>query len=291
MHSHRSFHLVVFILLAISITSCSGANNQVSEQYTPIPTATEAPMAARVNGEGILLAEYQNETLRLLAAQQELDIELDATQQKEKVLHELITQTLLAQGAALQGHFIDEATLQQRMDELATEVGGVEKIAEWMAKYYYDETSFRYALRRNMAAAWMRDQIIAEVGDTSDQVHVRQIRVDSQAEAQSILQELQGGSDFTALAKEYDPIIGGDLGWFPNGYLFQPEVDEAAFALQPGQISEIISTEIGYHIILMVERDTQHALTPDAKLFLQHQALDQWLAQKRAEANIEILVP
>ena len=248
-------------------------------------------MAARVNGEGILLTEYQNETLRLLAAQQALEIELDDTQQKEKVLNELITQTLFAQGASLKGHFIDEAALQQRMDDLVTDVGGVEKLAEWMTSNYYDETSLRYALRRNMAAAWMRDQIIADVGDTADQVHVRQIRVDSLSEAQTIQQRLQGDTDFTALAREYDPIIGGDLGWFPKGYLFQPEVDEAAFALQPGQTSEIIATEIGYHVIQVIERDSQHVLTPDAKLFLQHQALDQWLAQKRSVATIEILVP
>lgn len=291
MYAHRSSYLSIIILLMIGLSACSGASTRAGAQYTPMPTATEAPMAARVNGEGILLAEYQNETLRLLAAQQELGIELDATQQKEKVLNELITQTLLAQNAAMRGHFIDEAALQQRIDELAAEAGGVEKMAEWMAKNYYDESSFRYALRRNMAAAWMRDQIIAEVGDTADQVHVRQIRVDNQAEAQSILQRLQGGSDFTALAREYDPVTGGDLGWFPKGYLFQAQVDDAAFALQPGQMSEIISTDIGYHIILVIERDDRHVLAPDARLFLQHQAFDQWMAQKKAEASIEILVP
>jgi len=291
MHTHRSFRLIILILLAISLSACSGITNQVGAKYTPMPTATEAPMAARVNGEGILLTEYQNETLRLLAAQQELEIEMDTTQQKEKVLNELITQTLFAQGASLLGHFIDEAALQQRMDELVTGVGGVEKLAEWMTNNYYDETSLRHALRRNMAAAWMRDRIIADVADTADQVHARQIRVDSLSEAQTIQQRLQGGTDFTSLAREYDPIIGGDLGWFPQGYLFQPEVDEAAFALQPGQTSEIIATEIGYHIIQVIERDSQHVLTPDAKLFLQHQVLDQWLAEKKSVATIEILVP
>ena len=73
--------------------------------------------------------------------------------------------------------------------------------------------------------------------------------------------DLEAGADFTELAYEYDPLTGGDLGWFPAGYLLQPDVETAAFSLQPGQYSGIIQTSYGYHIVYVIERDSNHPLS------------------------------
>jgi hypothetical protein len=59
----------------------------------------------------------------------------------------------------------------------------------------------------------------------------------------------------------------------------------------PYRNNQMIQTTIGYHFVLVVERDARHPLAPDALLFLQHQAVSQWLKQKRSEAKIGILVP
>jgi len=248
-------------------------------------------MAAHVNGEGITLVDYQRELGLLQSAQKEEDIQADVQAQKTQVLDELIAQALLSQAAASSGHLIDNAELQKRISDLAGQVGGVDKLDQWKSKYGYDDPAFQRTLRLNMAAAWMRDQVAAQVGTAADQVHARQIRVNNEGEARSIQAQLQAGTDFTQLAGEYDPLTKGDLGWFPRGYLFQPTVEEAAFSLQPGQFSNMIQTNIGYHFVLVIERDAQHPLSPEALLFLQHQAVSQWLKQKRAEAKIEILVP
>ncbi|MEW5726258.1 MAG: peptidylprolyl isomerase [Pseudomonadota bacterium] len=65
-------------------------------------------------------------------------------------------------------------------------------------------------------------------------------------------QEVEAGSDFAELAKRHSDCPsgqeGGDLGYFGRGQMV-PEFEEAAFKLQPGQVSEVIETAFGYHII------------------------------------------
>jgi peptidyl-prolyl cis-trans isomerase SurA len=83
--------------------------------------------------------------------------------------------------------------------------------------------------------------------------------------AKDLLDSLKNGADFATLAKHYseDPasaVQGGDLGFVKKG-IFYPEFEAAAFALKPGQISGIIETQAGYHIIQMLEQrgDAIHA--------------------------------
>ena len=76
--------------------------------------------------------------------------------------------------------------------------------------------------------------------------------------AQGILQRIKNGEDFNKLADEFteDPSgkgKGGDLGWFGKGQMV-PEFDKAAFSMQPGQVSEIIKTDFGFHIIKLEEK-------------------------------------
>jgi peptidyl-prolyl cis-trans isomerase C len=136
----------------------------------------------------------------------------------------------------------------------------------------------------------MRDKIITAVPGTAEQVHAQQILLYNEEAALKVADQLSAGAQFTDLAALYDPNTGGELGWFPRGYLLEPELEEIAFNLEPGQYSDVISTEVGYHIILVVERDSQRQLSPDAYLVMQEQALGAWLAQKRAESEI-VLAP
>ena len=76
--------------------------------------------------------------------------------------------------------------------------------------------------------------------------------------AESLLEKIRGGANFATLAKRYsaDPGSarkGGDLGWFPRGVMMKP-FEDAAFALKTGEISDIVETPFGYHIIKLEDR-------------------------------------
>ena len=85
------------------------------------------------------------------------------------------------------------------------------------------------------------------------------------AKAQQVLKEARAGGDFTALAKKYseDPGSahqGGDLGWALRG-AYVPAFADKLFSMKPGEISDPVKTQFGYHIIRLVEVQPEHART------------------------------
>jgi parvulin-like peptidyl-prolyl isomerase len=232
---------------------------------------------AIVNGEYITTSEFEAELNRYKSVFPNVD---DA-QARQVVLDDLIAQYLLAQAARQENFEVTEADLQSRIEAL----GSAESIAQWQSVNGYDGASFRVALKRNIESAWMRDNIIADVPNSIEQIHLRQILTYNEADAQLVLQNLSAGQDFDELAKIYDPVTSGELGWVPQGYLLDANADQAVFALQAGEVTGIISTEAGFHIFKAVER-AEHALTPDALLTMQALALKNWLAEKLANSEI-----
>jgi peptidyl-prolyl cis-trans isomerase C len=295
----RSFTtLALFSLLIVILASCGDGNltptaslataTRPAATLTPTalqPSPTSLPLAAQVNGESITLSQYQAELARYQSA---AGTEL-APGEEERVLNDLIDQLLFSQAAVEQGFSVNADKLQARIDDLTGRMGGPQALADWMSANGYTETTFRDELARSIAAAWMRDQIIAKVPQNAEQVHARQILFYNADQANEAFVRLRNGKDFLELAAEVDPLTKGDLGWFPRGYLLDPKLDEAAFRLQPGEYSEVIQTDAGYHILQVIERETDRPLDPNALLALQQQALENWISERRSQSEIEIL--
>ncbi|MDO9545514.1 MAG: SurA N-terminal domain-containing protein [Pelolinea sp.] len=291
---HKSNIGGAILLGVVLLTSCSlgqGSEGSKTTEETSLPIPTSAPFAAIVNGEGILLSEYEGELQRYQAAMDQIGSPFDPEKAKEDVLNDLIAQTLFTQSAASQNYSHSEADLQAKIDQYSEASGGQEALQIWMAENYYNQDSFRTAVSREMAMIWMRNLLIEQVPQTAEQIHARQILVDNENEAIGIQRQLEAGTPFKTLAFQYEPETGGELGWFPRGYLLQQDIENAAFSLQPGQYSGIIPTSFGFHLIEVIEVDPQHPLSQDALQLIQRKAIESWLDDARAQSKVEILVP
>jgi parvulin-like peptidyl-prolyl isomerase len=153
------------------------------------------------------------------------------------------------------------------------------------------EADYRRIIKADLLYDKLQDLFASQVPMSAEQVHVRHILVETEEEAQAVLARLEAGEDFASLAKELSTDEatkedGGDLGWFPRGVMV-PEFEEAAFALQPGEISDIVQTSFGYHIILVEERDPDRELEPYALEQRQASALNDWLEKQRQSEAVE----
>jgi len=288
-------HLWIVLLLALIFTlgACQSdpqsATVPPTEAFTPtvtpfppLPTVTPIALVAQVNGENITAEVYQAEVKRYESA-----VGTKLATENTIVLNYLIDQLLLAQAAADE-FTVDETVLADHLEALNL---SDDALAAWMAEYDYSQAEFEQAVSNAIAAAWMRDQIIAEVPTTAEQVHARQILVYTLEEAEKIYAQLETGTSFETLAGQYAPKTLGDLGWFPRGYLTVSELDDIIFKLAPNEYSTIIETQLGYHIIQVLEHEQKAKLSPAAQRLLESQAVTKWLNDQRALSEIIVFKP
>jgi len=285
--------------LALLISACTAtfapAGTPTATPPPATPTATPVPLAARVNGEGIALADYLSEIGLFERAHSALGTDLATLADYQvQILQSLMDQVLLTQGARASGLIVTEGELQARMEELAADAGGVEALGAWLAENDYSAESFQAAVAEEMQAQAMVEHITSEVGESPEQVHARHLLVSRRDQAESLRQQILAGEEFALLARQFTLDLttrpaGGDLGWFPRGVLLAPEVEEAAFALAPGEISPVVQSSLGFHIVETIERG-EHALSPSAGVRLRELAVEEWLSAQRESAVIEILV-
>ena len=141
---------------------------------------------------------------------------------------------------------VSDSDIKAQLDQITKSAGGDQKVREVLAKYYgwsYDD------LKRKVKFQLAKQKLQQKV--SSDPA----LDAQAKAKAEMILAKVNAGGDFAALARQYSQDStasnGGDLGYFARGQMVKP-FEDVAFALQPGQVSGLVKTQYGYHIIKLI---------------------------------------
>jgi len=267
------------------------------------PTATPEPMAAQVNGNPIFLVDFNKEVARFQQAQIELGLVTDGegSDFTEVVLEALIETEIINQAAEKSGMVMTDQMVSERIEELKQASGGEESFFSWLQANQWTEEEFHQALKTEMVVEQMVRFVTTDVPYAVEQVHARYLQVDDAEMAQSLLEQARNGADFEGLAQQnsLDRITGedgGDLGFFARGSLLVPEVEAAAFALEPGQLSDVVSAPKAdgsgtvYYLVQMIERDPQREITANLRSLLLQEKFETWLAEQWNLADVERFV-
>jgi parvulin-like peptidyl-prolyl isomerase len=303
-------------LVLIAITGCNKEETvpppdpytpptptQAAQQQPPTPTPVqERSVAARVNGEPIYQSDYQKQVGEWEAAfvAQNADLSPEEKQEmliqgRRQVLEVMIEQALIEQAAASQGDTISEAEVESVIARDIEENGGRAQFEAWLQANDWTYEEYRSRQRSMMISSQMFERVTRDVPTEAEQVRARHILVATEEEARNLLAQLQSGADFAQIAREYslDPSTkesGGDLGFFPRGTLVVPEVEDVAFSLSVGEISDVVQSAMGYHIVQVQERVQDKPLSEESWQALREATFRDWVAELWASANIEILI-
>jgi parvulin-like peptidyl-prolyl isomerase len=266
---------------------------------TPLPA--NAQLAARVNGQAISLDWFNRQAAQAQAAmiQNGLDPKSAAGQEslkslKQQVLDQMISDVIIAQQAEYQGIKITDDDLNTQLAQMIQDAGSVEKLNDYLTKNQMTLGDLCQQMRANILSENMFKNVTALLPAVRDQVHLRQILVSTPALAQTLRDRARKGEDFAALAKQYSmdetsKANGGDLGWVPKGVL-DPRIDAVAFDLPVNQVSDVITTSFGYHVVQVTEKEKGRALPPEILQDVRQQGFLLWLKAVRESVKIEQFV-
>ncbi len=171
-----------------------------------------------------------------------------------------------------------QTVLQNNLDELAL--------------YDIHEADLRSYFKSQLLTQKVYDVVTADVPTSEQQVWARHILVADKAIADLVLSELEKGEDWNALAAQYsqddsNKHLGGDLGWFGRGQMVT-EFEDAAFAMEIGEISEPVQTQFGWHIIQLLGKEDR-PLSAQALETKKNEVFNTWVTEKRDAKTVEIL--
>ena len=150
--------------------------------------------------------------------------------------------------------------------------------------YDFDYEDLQDVFEAQILREKLQEEITKDLVPLRDEVWARHILLETEEEAQEVLDLLEQGEDFHELAATYstDPGSkdrGGDLGWFMYESMV-PEFAEAAFAMDEGEISEPVESEFGFHIIQVIGK--RQVQVEDDEFFLEKEtAFTDWLSEVR----------
>lgn len=325
--------LVVALVSSGSLVSASEPEAKKEGVVAAAASTAAAPLqgaVARVNGAAIDALDLRR-AKKVLLRGQTVPAEQEALFDKQ-ALEQLISAELLYQAAAK----LEVKDLDKQIDEKVAQgksrFKDEQEFKKAIKELEMDEKDLREYTRRDLLISSFVDKTFvskaavseAEIrafydknpekfkrGETVKASHIL-IGADSKAsaddrkkareKAEKLKKELAGGADFATLAKanstDSSSQQGGDLGFFGKGQMVAP-FEKAAFALKPGEISDVVETQFGYHIIKLTEKkpaETTDFKDVKSKIedFLKGQkineAIQKYITDAKKTAKIEILL-
>jgi peptidyl-prolyl cis-trans isomerase C len=326
MQAHRANWVYLLITISavviISAVSLAVAAEKQKPEEGNAPAAGQNSVAL-VNDTVISRIQFEREMdgvkQQLQAMGQPMAEEQLAELQKD-ILENLISTELLYQAAQKQGVEVTPAEVDEKFGSLKQRFPKEEEFAKVLAKMNITESDLKAQLGRGMVIEEFVDQQVIQKISVSDeevkayyeknpalftqpeQVRASHIliKVDKSADEtqkamarkkiEEIEQKLKEGGDFAALAKEFSQCPssqnGGDLGFFRRGQMVK-SFEDTAFSLNPGQVSPVVETQFGYHIIKVAEKKAQTILPLDEMKDRLTKYLKQEQAQKKVAEYIE----
>ena len=314
MHTERVIPFWRLLIVLTLITLASPA-------YVGESQSAEQKVAV-VNGTVINQPEFDNEMNRVLERLQRtgrFPNDLERSQIKKQVLENLIARELLYQESQTKGIKVDQKEIEAQVTALKGRFPSEVEFKNALSTMNLTEADLRFQFERDLAIRKLLDDQIGDKVAVSEkeskayydnnlesfkkpeQVRASHIliKVDPGAEEakkaeartkiESVQAKLKKGEDFGALAKEYSEgpsgPKGGDLGFFGRGQMVKP-FEEAAFSMKPGQVSGMVETRFGYHLIMVAER------TPESTLSYEEvkDRLEQYLKQQKIQEEIAAYV-
>jgi len=236
-----------------------------------------------------------------------------------EVLESLIDNQLLFQVSIKRGYGADEQEVKERFEAVKAQFQSEKEFMTALEEMQYTEGTFKDAVERRVTLEKLIDNDIVPKVTVSDeesrqyyegnpeqfvqpeQVRARHIliivedwgneqqKMQALEEIKTVQQKLKAGEDFAALAREYSEgpsnVQGGDLGFFGRGEMVEP-FEVAAFSMKIGEVSDIVETRFGYHLIEVTDIRTEVVIPYEyAK-----DSIDQYIAQNKVIGEIEALV-
>jgi foldase protein PrsA len=260
----------VLLFVASGIFAYVGARSFSESSVVLTLTRVFGVPVAKVNGERILYADYVADKKIIEMYNEQQGGQLDAAGISDVVLQRLIANTLLVQEARSFGVAVSDKELDDELNTLFEQAPSREEaersFVEQFSQFGWDMDDYKQNVLYYAVLQKKLTEAVATLpeGETGiEEVQARHILLLTtpekatstvQAAAQAALDRIKAGEDFATVAMEVSEdqgsaINGGELGWFARGVMV-PEFEEAAFALEPGAVTEsLVQTQYGFHII------------------------------------------
>ena len=232
-----------------------------------------------------------------------------AQELRDNIVSKLVTEVIIEKESRDKGFEITEEELQESIDEYKEGIGGEEKYLEFLDDNSLTEEYFRENIRKTLLLEKHKENIMKDFEITEDEaikyfntnkesiveIRASHILFSNEDDAKRVREKLINGEDFEGLAKlesldSVSAINGGDLGYFSRGSRI-PEFEEKAFKLETGEISDVLKTEVGYHIILVKDKKEDFKELEDKTIsMIKEQKYIEYLDSLRENAKITVYI-